>query len=138
MITEDDLEKIGNLVKTHIGVMSEDFQQQLGAVADGVLALDEKLDRNTCELKGEIEKSRSEYRGLFVSLDKKIDSVRDELKGDINNVRDELKGDINSVRDELKGDINNVRDELKGEIRAVGDKVEGHEERIQSLERKAA
>jgi len=116
MISEDDLGKIGNLVKTHIGVMAEDFQHQLGAVVDGVIALDEKLDRNTCELKDEIEKSRLEYRGLFASLDEKIDSVRDELKGD----------------------INNVRDKLTGEIRAVGGKVDGHEERIQILERRAA
>jgi len=115
-MTEDDFDKIGNIIKTHIGVMSEDFQHQLGAVTDGVLALDEKLDRNTNELKGEIEKSRTEYRGLFTSLDKKIDGVEQRLDKK----------------------IDSVRKELTDEIRVVGMKVEGHEERIQTLERKVA
>jgi len=130
MVTDDDLEKIGNLVKTHIGVMAEDFQHQLGAVADGVIALDEKLDRNTCELKDEIEKSRLEYRGLFASLDEKIDGVADSLQ---------KASKASEERDKkLEARMDSVRDDLTSEMRTVGDKVDGHEERIQILERKAA
>jgi len=131
MMTDDDFDKINRMmnqvVKTHIGVMAEDFQHRLGAVADGVLSLDEKLDRNTDELKGEIEKSRAEYRGLFASLDAKIDSVRDELKEDILTVDEHSK-----ERDA------GLEARLTAEIRASGKKGEGHETRIQTLERKAA
>jgi len=138
MLSEDDLEKIGNLVKTHIGVMAEDFQHRLGVVADGVMALDEKLDRNTSELKGEIEMSRLEYRGLFASLDEKIDGVKQGLDEKIDGVEQRLEKKIDGVEQHLEKKIDTVRDKLTGEIRAVGDKVEGHEERIQILERKVA
>jgi len=131
MMTDDDFDKINRMmnqvVKTHIGVMSEDFQHRLGVVADGVLALDEKLDRNTDELKVEIEKSRAEYRGLFASLDKKIDGVEQRLDEKIDGVASDLK----ETRKELKV-------EMSAGFSAIGDKVEGHEARIQTLERKAA
>jgi len=152
MMTDDDFDKINRMmnqiVKTHIGVMAEDFQHRLGAVADGVLALDEKLDRNTDELKSEIEKSRAEYRGLFAGLDEKIDGVEQRLDAKIDGVAADLK----ETREELK-------DELSAGFSVVGEKaclcvdapvcvrrartgrrrqVEGHEARIQTLERKAA
>lgn len=46
-------------------------------------------------------------------LDKKIDSVRTELKDDIGAVKTELKEEIGSVRTELKGEIWSVRTELR-------------------------
>jgi len=136
-------------------VMAEDFQHRLGAVADGVLALDEKLGRINDDLSGKIEASCAEYRGLFASLDEKIDGVEQRLDAKIDGVEQLLDAKIDGVTSDLK----ETRKELKDEIRVVGDKaclcvdapvcvrrartgrrrqVEGHEARICMLERKVA
>ncbi len=119
MMTEDDFEKtnqmMNQVVKTHIGVMAEDFQHQLGAVADGVLNLNEKMDRIHADLSGKIEGSRSEYRSLFAGLDEKIDGVEQRLDAKIDGVASDLK---------------DTREELKGEIRAVDKCSEARDEEL--------
>ncbi len=67
---------------------------------------------------------------LHYRLDTKIDTVRTELKSDINRlqveidaVRTELKADIEAVRTELKADIENVRMELSADIQRLDDRL---------------
>ncbi|MDQ6523513.1 hypothetical protein RB608_07890 [Nocardioides sp. LHD-245] len=63
---------------------------------------------------------------VLVTISRRLDALRDELKGDIADLRAELKGDIADLRAELKGEdasirreLALVRDELKGEVAAL-------------------
>ena len=56
---------------------------------------------------------------LHYRLDTKIDTVRAELKADIDDVRSELS----AVRAELKADIENVRMELSADIQRLDDRL---------------
>jgi len=74
-------------------------------------------------------------------LDTKLDRRADELDEKIGWVAEELKEtreELKETRDELKGEIQGVSEEMAAGFKDLGDKVEGHEERISTLERKAA
>ena len=64
----------------------------------------------------------------------------EEIKRHFDVVAERIQSEIRvaAKRMGLLRKLDSVRGELKGEIQAVGDKVEGHEERITSLEQKAA
>lgn len=75
----------------------------------------------------------------------KLDEMRTELKGDIQDVRMELKGDIQDVRTELKDDMQSLQTrlnesmqdmhiELSGKIAAVQSAVSDLRERMDVME----
>jgi len=74
--------------------------------------LDTKIDTVRTELKADIDR-----------LETNIDTVRTELKADIDTVRTELKADIDAVRTELKADIESVRTELSADIQRLDNRL---------------
>jgi len=113
----------------HFEVLLEDIKHSVDTVAEGHSGLVDRMDR----LDAKLDRRADE-------LDEKIGWVAEELK----ETRDELKGEIQGVRGELK----ETREEMAAGFKDLGDKaclcvdarrqVEGHEERISTLERKAA
>jgi len=100
-------------------VLLEDIKHSVDTVAEGHSGLVDRMDRLDTKLDHRADE-----------LDEKIGWVAEELK----ETREELK----ETRDELKGEIQGVREEMAAGFKDLGDKVEGHEERISTLERKAA
>ena len=55
----------------------------------------------------------------LVDQSRRIDTLRTEIKSEIQELRTELKGDIQDLRTELKGEIHELRTDLKEEIHAL-------------------
>lgn len=84
--------------------------------------LDTKIDTVRTELKADIDRLETNIDTVRTELKSDIESVRSELKLDIESVRSELKADIESVRSELKADIESVRSELSADIQRLDDR----------------
>ena len=84
--------------------------------------LDTKIDTVRTELKADIDRLQVEIDTVRSELKADIDTVRTELKADIESVRSELKADIDTVRTELKADIESVRSELSADIQRLDDR----------------
>ncbi len=105
--------------------------------------LKEKQDKLGERIKS-VDQRLTDMNAHLLDQSRRIDSVRDELSGQITAVREELLGRNDGVRDELLGRIDGVRDELSGQISIVREELLGRidgvrEElsgRIDSLENK--
>ena len=97
-------------------VLLEQVLHEVKTVAEGHEVLRNEIKASHCELEDKIDLNASVMKFGFETLNTKIDSVRTELKEE----------------------IQAVDRKLTSEIRDVGAKVEGHEDRIRILERKAA
>jgi len=75
----DSIERIEELFKHHIGVLSEDFQHKLDLVVEGQQMLAEKLELTGTELKDEIRKVDQRLTMVEARLEQKIDAVAAEL-----------------------------------------------------------
>ncbi|QSV44849.1 hypothetical protein [Geobacter benzoatilyticus] len=75
----DSIERIEELFKHHIGVLSEDFQHKLDLVVEGQQMLAEKLELTGTELKDEIRKVDQRLTMVEAQLEQKIDAVAAEL-----------------------------------------------------------
>ena len=100
---------------SEVGVLIEDFKGQVKVVAEGVLSLDQKLDRST---KDSQERFSAIDNGI-ISLDNKIDRVAAELK-------DFIKSEIKTLRIEIKS-IQETKVEMA--------RVETLEQRIAAIKR---
>ncbi len=94
--------------------------------------LKEKQDKLGERIKS-VDQRLTDMNAHLLDQSRRIDSVRDELSGQITAVREELLGRIDGVRDELSGQISTVREELLGRIDGVREELSG---RIDSLENK--
>jgi hypothetical protein len=64
----DDIKKIEEIFKHHIGVMSEDFQHKLDIVAEGHQMLSDKLDRVEATLGGRLDRVESKVDAVAADL----------------------------------------------------------------------
>jgi len=75
----DDLQKMEDMLKRHLGVLSEDFQHKLGIVAEGQQMLVERLDRFEDHVEKRMDSLEHAIIGVDVKLSKKIDAVAADL-----------------------------------------------------------
>jgi len=131
-------------------VVSENVMDQVKTVAEGVITLNEKVERYHEESRAENEMTRRILSQAITGVDQKlsqaITSVREELSQAITNVdqkldktREELKSEIQGVdqkvdktREELKSEIQEVRQELKSDIQGVDQKLDKTREELKS------
>ena len=67
----DDFNKIEEMFKHHVGIMSEDFQHELDIVVEGQQMLAEKIDRMDARLGG--------VEGRLERVEVKVDAVAANL-----------------------------------------------------------
>ncbi|HUY69862.1 MAG TPA: hypothetical protein VMU70_02520 [Candidatus Tyrphobacter sp.] len=74
-----------------VGVLIEDFEKQLGLVAEGVVSLDQKLDRTSAMIENRI-----------CSLDKKVDSLDQKIDRVAAELKEFVRSEIETLRIEIK------------------------------------
>jgi predicted phage tail protein len=65
-----------------------------------------------------------------------MQTLRSELKGEIQSFRNELKGEITRVELELKGEITRVELELKGEIKRLEGDIKSVEAKLDGFDKR--
>ena len=89
----DDLQKMEEMLKRHLGVLSEDFQHKLGIVAEGQEMLAERMDR--------FEQRMDSLENLVMHVDIKVDAVEARLTKRIDGVENSLGKKIDAVAADL-------------------------------------
>jgi polyhydroxyalkanoate synthesis regulator phasin len=102
--TKEDLKKFKEEIVHQFHVISEDVISQVKQVAEGVVNVDEKLDRRFNELRTEIDdktqpiaKAVLELSGKVVNLDGRVVI----LDGKVDKIHQELKTEIQETRQEV-------------------------------------
>ena len=75
----DDLKKMEEMLTRHLGVLSEDFQNKLGIVAEGHQMLAERLDRFEERVEKRMDSLEHTIMLVDVKLSNKIDAVGADL-----------------------------------------------------------
>ena len=118
--TKEDLKSFKEEIIHQFHVVSENVIDQVKQVAEGVVTVNQKLDRFREEIKGEVEQRYGVLSHAITSVSEKIEETRQELK--------ETRQELKETRQELKAEIQEVRQELKTEIQ------EGRQEFSRKLE----
>jgi len=85
-------------------VISEGIITQVKQVAEGVINVDQKLDRTRLELKGEIEEKTQPIAQAVVSLDNKVTTLDGKVNAlgvKLDRFHQELKSEIKETRQEI-------------------------------------
>lgn len=82
-------------------ILVEDLRDQVKIVAEGVVTLDEKLDRRTDGLEKKINDTQTMMGVMYKDLDKKIDDTAQKLDKKIDETKKELKSDILRVENKV-------------------------------------
>jgi peptidoglycan hydrolase CwlO-like protein len=85
-------------------VISEGIITQVKQVAEGVINVDQKIDRTRLELKGEIEEKTQPIAQAVVSLDNKVTTLDGQVKTldvKLDRFHQELKGEIQETKQEI-------------------------------------
>ncbi len=85
--------------------------------------LKEKQDKLGERIKS-VDQRLTDMNAHLLDQSRRIDSVRDELSGQISIVREELLGRIDGVRDELSGRIDSLENKLSGRIDAINGRLD--------------
>jgi hypothetical protein len=78
------------------------------------------------------EALRSELRGDIGRLDTKLDTLRTELRGEMQAMRGELRGDMQAARTELRGEMQATRNELHDGISRLDAKIDSRFDQLGS------
>ena len=104
-------------------VISEGIITQVKQVAEGVINVDQKLDRTRLELKGEIEEKTQPIAQAVVSLDNKV-TILDGKVNALDNKVTTLDGKVNALgvkldrfHQELKSEIKETRQEILAAVK---------------------
>ena len=57
--------------------------------------------------------------GLFIWLDRKHSARMDRIDKRIDDLQEEMRGELNDVREEMRGELHDVRGELRGGMREL-------------------
>ena len=115
-------------------------RQVLLSAALGVGAICTTVAGSSCSTNARIDDLHANLMDFRAAVRAGFQSVRDEVRGEIQSVRDEIQSvrdEIQSVRDELEGvrgeirdvrvELRDVRDELEGVRGLLIDHLDGHE-----------
>jgi len=104
-------------------VISEGIITQVKQVAEGVINVDQKLDRTRLELKGEIEEKTQPIAQAVVSLDNKV-TILDGKVNALDNKVTTLDGQVKTLdvkldrfHQELKSEIKETRQEILAAVK---------------------
>ncbi len=85
--------------------------------------LKEKQDKLGERIKS-VDQRLTDMNAHLLDQSRRIDSVREELSGQISIVREELLGRIDGVREELSGRIDSLENKLSGRIDAINARLD--------------
>ncbi len=85
--------------------------------------LKEKQDKLGERIKS-VDQRLTDMNAHLLDQSRRIDSVRDELSGQITAVREELLGRIDGVREELSGRIDSLENKLSARIDAINGRLD--------------
>jgi predicted nuclease with TOPRIM domain len=111
-MTEEDFQRIENMIARHVGVREEGVLQKLDLLAEGQQMLVERMDRMETDLRGDINKLDTRLMRVEVKVNA-LESRFDKLEGKV----DKLEGRF----DKLEGRF----DKLEGRFDKLEDKVDG-------------
>jgi len=105
---KEDLKSFKEEIIHQFHIISENVIDQVKQVAEGVITVDQKLDRFREEIKGEVEEGYGILSNAITGVNEKLEATRQELKTEIQGVRQELI----ETRQELKTEIGDTRKEI--------------------------
>jgi len=111
--SKEELKSFEERIVHQFHVISEDVISQVKQVAEGVVNVNEKLERFREEVKSEIENKTQPIAQAVGALDVKLEKTREELRREIHEVRQELV----KTRQELKNDIQESRQEVLAAVK---------------------
>jgi chromosome segregation ATPase len=144
--TKQDLSEFKEEIIHRFHVVTEEVLSQVRLVAEGVMNVNEKLERTKQELKSEIQEVAGQNRllaGAVGNVNEKLERTKQELKSEIqevagqNRLLAEAVGDVNEklerTKQELKSEIQEVAGQNRLLAEAVGDVNEKLERTRQEL-----
>ena len=112
--TKEDLRDFKEEIVRQFHIISEDVISHLKVVAEGVLSVDEKVERTRLELKSEIHEIRKENQEIRVDV-QEIRKENQEIRGEVQEIRSDVQ-DIRKENQEIRSDVQEIRSEIQ-EIR---------------------
>ena len=89
-ITKKDLKGFQEEIVHQFHVQTESLRDEIKQVAEGVIAVDQKIERTCQELKDEINNKTRPIAQAVIALDAKVDRIHLELKTEIQETRQEI------------------------------------------------
>jgi DNA anti-recombination protein RmuC len=114
---KEELRNVKEEIIHQFHIISEGVISQVKQVAEGVVNVNERLERTREELKAEIDNRTQLIAQAVVNLGERLDRTRQELKTDIQETREEFGEKLDKARQELKTDIQESRQEVLAAIK---------------------
>jgi hypothetical protein len=106
--TKEDLQNFKEEIVDQFHIISEGVISQVKQVAGGVVSVNEKLEKYREEIKTDIENKFGTLSQAITVVTNRLDSIRQDLKDEIQGVRKELKYEIQVVHQGLRTEIQGV------------------------------
>jgi chromosome segregation ATPase len=120
---KEDAQNFKDEIIHEFHVISEGIISQVKQVAEGVVNVDQKLDRTRLELKAEIEEKTKPIAQAVVSLDGKVNILDDKVNtidgkvNILNNKANLLEGKLDRINQELRSEIQETRKEVLAAVK---------------------
>lgn len=115
-VTKEDLKTFKDEIVHQFRIISEDLRSDVKQVAEGVLNVNERLDKTRQELKEEIDAKTGVIFHAVISLDQKV-TLLDQKVVTLDQKVTSLDQKLDKSRQELKTEIQETRQEVLAAIK---------------------